>query len=167
MTAGDTLGSRHSEARRPDSAARDWAATRTFSKTVISGKMLVIWKVLASPRRLMSSGGSPVMSWPWKLTVPALGACSPAMTLNSVDLPAPLGPMTEKTSPCRTARLTSARAASAPKLLPSPDTSRIGITRTGSGGRPPRSPQRRAEAEQPARHEEDDEDEDDADDHEV
>ena len=52
MTALSTSGRRQSDDSRPDSGARDWAATRTFSKTEISGKMLVIWNVLASPRRL-------------------------------------------------------------------------------------------------------------------
>ena len=42
------------------------------------------------------------------------------MTLKSVDLPAPFGPMTENTSPARTAKLTSASAASAPKLFDTP-----------------------------------------------
>ena len=44
------------------------------------------------------------------------------MMLKSVDLPAPLGPMTEKTSPARTSRLTPESAARAPKLFDTPST---------------------------------------------
>jgi len=105
---------------------RDWQATRTFSTTEISGKMLVIWNVLATPRRLMISGDRPVMSSPRKRTRPAVGAWSPLITLKSVDLPAPLGPMTEKISPGRTSNDTPLRAASAPKWRDRPSTSSIG-----------------------------------------
>src|ERR1700675_5034435 len=106
MTVRSTLGERHSEDRRPDTGARDWAATRTFSNAEIFGKTLVIWNVLAIPRRLITSGARPVTSSPRNHTWPAVGACRPETTLNSVDFPAPLGPITEKTCPSWTVKLT-------------------------------------------------------------
>jgi len=36
--------------------------------------MFVIWKVFAMPSRLIRSGGQPAISWPRKVTRPALGA---------------------------------------------------------------------------------------------
>ena len=59
--------------------------------------MLVIWNVLAMPSRLIASGGSPPICCPLNRTRPAVGVWSPETTLNKVDLPAPLGPITEKT----------------------------------------------------------------------
>jgi hypothetical protein len=58
---------------------------------------LVIWKVLAMPSRLITSGARPPMSRPRKRTRPAVGAWRPDTMLKSVDLPAPFGPITEKT----------------------------------------------------------------------
>ncbi len=74
VTRASTSAVRHNDARRPDSGARDCAATRTFSRTEIAGKRFVIWKVFAMPSRLIRSGGQPVISWPRKVTRPALGA---------------------------------------------------------------------------------------------
>ncbi len=76
------------------------------------------------PRRLIASGARPLISRPPKRTRPAVGAWMPVTTLKSVDLPAPFGPITEKTSPSRTVRLTSVSAASAPKLRETASTSR-------------------------------------------
>src|SRR5947208_16735767 len=88
--------------------------------------MLVIWNVLATPRRLMISGDRPVMSSPRKRTRPAVGAWSPVITLKSVDLPTPFGPLTEQISPGRTSDDTPLRAASAPKWRDRPSTASIG-----------------------------------------
>ena len=85
----------------------------------------MIWKVFAMPSRLILSGGRPVISRPRKTTRPAFGAYRPETTLKSVDLPAPFGPMTEKTWPWDTAKPTRLSAASAPKFLETPSTSRI------------------------------------------
>src|SRR2546430_13628355 len=56
------------------------------------------------PSRLIRSGGRPAISRPAKLTRPLVGAYSPDTTLKSVDLPAPFGPITEKTWPWDTAK---------------------------------------------------------------
>src|SRR6267142_4329906 len=127
MTGPSTSGSCQSDGRRPETTMRDCAATRTLSYTEMPGKMFVIWKVFARPRRLMTSGPRPVTSVPRKTIRPAVGACRPLMMLKSVDLPAPLGPMTENTSPSLTMRLTRDRAARAPKLFDTPSTSSMGV----------------------------------------
>src|SRR5439155_1223686 len=133
---GDLLAEvQHGHAGGADSGARGSAATRTLSRTEISGKMLVIWNVLGRPRRFTPSGGNPVMSSPQKRTVPADGACSPDTTLNRVDLPAPFGPITENTWPASTATLTRVSAASAPKRLETSATSRITPPRAPSAAR--------------------------------
>ena len=63
--------------------------------------MLVTWKLRDSPRRLISKGLRPVMSSPLSRISPALSAKRPLIRLNSVDLPAPFGPMTAWRSPRR------------------------------------------------------------------
>src|SRR2546425_1253190 len=63
------------------------------------------------------------------------GACSPETTLKSVDLPAPFGPITEKTWPASTAKLTRVSAASAPNRLETVSTSRITPPRVPSAAR--------------------------------
>ena len=55
--------------------------------------MLVIWKLRDRPRRLISNGFLPSMRWPLSSTSPLLGPKRPLIRLNSVDLPAPFGPM--------------------------------------------------------------------------
>src|SRR5665213_990409 len=57
-------------------------------------------------------------------TVPAVGRTNPQITLNSVVLPAPLGPMMPTTSPGRRSIETSSSAMSPPKLAVTPRTSR-------------------------------------------
>jgi len=79
--------------------------------------MLVIWKLRESPARLISNGFLPSMRWPLSSTWPLLGAKRPLMRLNSVDLPAPLGPMMPTRSPAFTARFTPRMISVLPKLL--------------------------------------------------
>src|SRR5687767_2290421 len=59
-------------------------------------------------------------------TVPALGGNSPEIRLNSVVLPAPLGPRMARRSPGRTSRSTSLTAWTPPKRRPIPRRRRIG-----------------------------------------
>src|SRR4029077_17571833 len=77
----------------------------------------MFWKVRAIPRRATWCGLDPVMSRPSKTTRPAVGWNSPVTLLNSVVLPAPLGPMRAKTSPRLICRLTLSTATSPPKRL--------------------------------------------------
>ena len=64
-------------------------------------------------------------SCPSTSSVPSLCGCSPAMILIRVDLPAPLSPSTQDTSPAFTVRLMPFNARIAPYVLP---TSRISIS---------------------------------------
>src|SRR5260370_35240207 len=67
----------------------------------------------------------PVMSLPRSWTLPAEGRTAPVIRLNSVVLPAPLGPMKPEICFSATAKLTSFSAATPPKYLLSVVTSRI------------------------------------------
>ena len=93
-----------------------WASapTMTFSVTVRSRKGFSFWKVRATPRWLMRSGRRPVMSCPSRRTRPASGGWKPVIRSNSVDLPAPLGPMMPTISPSFTSKTTLALAVSPP-----------------------------------------------------
>ena len=64
------------------------------------------------------AGGGPVTALPSRITLPDVGARSPAMHLSSVVLPAPDGPTMQTSSPCPTLKLTS-RIASTVRLAPS------------------------------------------------
>ena len=66
------------------------------------------------PSRERACGGIAVMSEPSNTMRPVVGATSPVIRLNSVVLPAPLGPITASASPPSTARLTLSTALSAP-----------------------------------------------------
>src|SRR5580658_1602387 len=73
------------------------------------------WKVRAMPRRARRWGEVRVMSVPPKWTRPRVGGWRPVITLNSVVLPAPLGPMSPCTLPASTDTSTSFRAWIPPK----------------------------------------------------
>src|SRR5260370_26337152 len=62
------------------------------------------------PIRQIAGGGRPVMSRSPKKIRPRVGCTWPVMRLNSVDLPAPFGPMTQAVRPRSTDRLTSRTA---------------------------------------------------------
>src|SRR6266487_3327648 len=71
----------------------------TFSSTVMWMNGLSFWNVRATPSRLISSGRSRVMGQPSSSTSPASAGWNPVRRSNSVDLPAPLGPMMPTSSP--------------------------------------------------------------------
>ena len=68
------------------------------------------------PRWERANWGSAVTSSPSKDTRPEVGGSSPAMSLKNVLLPAPLGPITDRSSPVRTSKSTALTARSRPKL---------------------------------------------------
>ena len=68
------------------------------------------------PRWERANWGSAVTSPPSKDTRPEVGGSSPAMSLKNVLLPAPLGPITDRSSPARTSKSTALTARSLPKL---------------------------------------------------
>src|SRR6516162_6213584 len=67
------------------------------------------------PRRQIRGAESPAMSSPAKLMLPRLGFSTPVMRLNKVDLPAPFGPITARTSPSSTCIDTWSTATRPPK----------------------------------------------------
>src|SRR5262247_1355461 len=69
------------------------------------------------PRRQMTSGRWPSMRAPAKLITPPVGRLLPAISENSVVLPAPLAPIKPTSSPSPIARLTLLRARKPPNLL--------------------------------------------------
>ena len=89
-------GTSRTRSGSPGSTARRSAGSRT---PTACGKMLVIWKLRDRPRRLISNGFMPSMRWPLSRISPLVGAKRPLMRLNSVDLPAPFGPMMAMRSP--------------------------------------------------------------------
>ena len=90
------------------------SAACTFWNTESFGKMLVRWNERATPSAHSLCGAMPVTSRPASVTRPASGFRWPVSRLNSVDLPAPLGPMMATISWRATARLTPSIAATPP-----------------------------------------------------
>src|SRR5689334_1707167 len=103
--------------------------------TRMSGTSARSRETVAMPRSSASGGESKATGAPSTRYVPALGGCTPARILISVDLPAPLSPSRQWTSPRRSWRLTSWRAATVPKTLLTPSSSR----RCSAGAMSPRS----------------------------
>src|SRR5215218_5000999 len=89
-----------------------------------------VWNVRERPMWARLRAGSAVTSRPKSSTVPAVGGNSPEMRLNSVVLPAPLGPRIARRSPGRTSRSTSLTAWTPPKRRPIPRRRRIGPARS-------------------------------------
>src|SRR5947207_5549363 len=100
---------------------------RTFSRTLSAGKTWQRWKVRAIPICATRCTGRPVIFSPAKNTSPAWGLSTLVMRLNTVDLPAPFGPITARVSPGSSARLTPSTATSAPKRRTRPRHSSSGI----------------------------------------
>src|SRR4051794_17036795 len=75
------------------------------------------------PRRASSCGRMRSSAVPSQLTVPASARTNPQITLNSVVLPAPLGPITPTTSPGPTVSETPSSAVRPPKRTVTPSTS--------------------------------------------
>src|SRR5215470_15480488 len=79
--------------------------------------------------------GSPVMFSPAKITSPAVGFSTLVIRLNTVDLPAPFGPMTARILPASRRMSTASTATSAPnrRTRPLHSSSGIGGLRTARG----------------------------------
>src|SRR5262245_24849504 len=88
----------------------------------------------------MTCGGSPPMSSPSRTIRPAVGRSTPVRQLNSVDFPAPFGPMTARISPGATASETWLSAVRPPNRTVRPSVRRIGggaVTGPGPTTAPP------------------------------
>src|SRR5687768_7385844 len=92
-------------------------ASRQFSPTVSVGKRFEIWNVRVSPSAARRCVGMRVTSRPNNSMRPSVTGSAPAIRLNSVVLPAPLGPMSARRSPGRTASSTPSTARSPPKTF--------------------------------------------------
>ena len=101
----------------PTSCRCSSAPMVTLSSTVSAGNGRTIWKVRAMPRRQTASADNPSIGFPAKVIAPPSGAIVPAIMLNSVVLPAPLGPITAKIAPAGTAKLTLSTAVRPRKRL--------------------------------------------------
>ena len=71
----------------------------TLSRTLMLRKIVVSWKVRTTPLRATMCGARFEMRSPLNSTSPEVGLRNDEISLNSVDLPAPLGPMTDRISP--------------------------------------------------------------------
>ena len=80
------------------------SGNRTFCKTVRQGIRFVVWKT-----KPISACGS-IIFRPCHQTLPASGACNPAIMRSRVLFPLPLGPNKQINSPAATAKLTACRA---------------------------------------------------------
>ena len=69
------------------------------------------------PLRAMSPASSVEISSPLKRIEPESIGCAPAIALNRVVLPEPLGPISPTMAPCSTLRLTWSLASHAAKAL--------------------------------------------------
>ena len=87
----------------------------TFSSAFRWANNRMFWKVRAMPMRARRCGLVPVISRPSNRTRPLSGRSTPVMRLNSVVLPAPFGPTTDRTSPAATPKLTAFTACNPPK----------------------------------------------------
>src|ERR1700675_2329620 len=130
-----------------------------FSYTVRRGKMFVRWNERPMPMRQRSCGAMPVTSRFLKTTRRVSGLTWPVMRLNSVVLPAPLGPMMALIEPVGTVKLTPSTAWKPPKLL---RTSRTSSMRAPLALEP--GGEERNGAREPAGEDEEQGDEDDAED---
>src|SRR5262245_9437881 len=88
-----------------------------LSRTVQPPKIVVRWNVRTTPRRAIACGGRPVIEAPSSRTSPAVGGNSPVMTLISVVLPAPFGPISARISVLGSVRSTPSSATRPPKAL--------------------------------------------------
>ena len=105
---------------------RTRAPTMTLSITVMVSKLFTTWKVRPTPRTQRSAAGNLVTSSPSNQIEPWVGGSTPAIRLNNVDLPAPLGPIRPTISPRPTEIETSLLAIRPPKRCQTPRVSSKG-----------------------------------------
>ena len=122
------------ELLRPGRGARAQAVGGTGEPEVLAGGEVVVdaegvgHPTQCRPHRVGLGGGS----CPAILTVPASGSSSVARIRSNVVLPAPLGPTSPVTSPCRAVESTPRSASTGPKLLLMPSAT----TPSADGGEP-------------------------------
>jgi hypothetical protein len=97
---------------------------------VIAPNNRMFWKVLATPRAVITSGRDRVMFLPSRVIRPSVGRISPVSMLKKVVLPAPFGPISETIDRAGMSNVTSLTATRPPNRLVIPWAIRIG----GSSG---------------------------------
>src|SRR3954447_10115261 len=103
-------------ARRKLSPRCPWAPSSMFCSTVSRDSALVSWKVRTTPSRATWCGDSLPRSRPSNDQVPVLGWSNPVSRLNSVVLPAPLGPIRPVMPPRWISRWSTDTAVRPPKV---------------------------------------------------
>src|SRR5260221_6793837 len=101
--------------------------TKKERPTLMSGNVPPNWCTVEMPRALASRGLSNSIASPSIKIVPDVGLCTPASVLVSVDLPAPLSPSRQSTSPAWTFTEMSWSTSIGPKDLLTSRSSRIGV----------------------------------------
>ena len=94
---------------------------------LISGKVPPNWWTVAMPWSLASRGPAKSTALPSISIVPEVGLWTPERILISVDLPAPLSPSRQSTSPALTSSEMSCSTSIGPKDLLIPVSLRIGV----------------------------------------
>ena len=92
----------------------DTSATCTFSRTVMVGKVAVIWNVRPTPSRQIARGFWPTVSSPSRLMRPLSGVFWPLSISKQVLLPAPFGPISARISPALSSNDTPRTACTPP-----------------------------------------------------
>lgn len=103
------------------------SSSKRFSATVrpAAPAWSVAWCTVAMPAALAALGEAKVAALPFSVIVPASGVCEPERIFTSVDLPAPLAPISATTSPAATARSAPASARVGPKDFSIPATETV------------------------------------------
>src|SRR5215213_1877628 len=102
------------------------APSSMFCSTVSRDSALVSWKVRTTPSRATWCGASFPSGRPSKDHVPVLGWSKPVSRLNSVVLPAPLGPIRPVMPPRCTSRWSTDTAVRPPNVRLTPSTTMAG-----------------------------------------
>src|ERR687894_409459 len=113
-------------ARRKLSPRCPCAPSSMFCSTVRRDSALVSWKVRTTPSRATWCGASMPSGRPSNDHVPVLGWSNPVSRLNSVVLPAPLGPIRPVMPPRCTSRWSTDTAVRPPNVRVTPSTTMAG-----------------------------------------
>ena len=108
------------------------SAIPMLSATVRSGKRDSSWNTLTIPARLAAAGVASTTGLPASSIVPASGFTTPAITLMSVDLPAPFSPRTAWMRPRAHSRRASASARTPPYRFEMPSKRSSGVMLLGA-----------------------------------
>src|SRR5437899_2054569 len=134
--ASSTRGSRRTSANGPSRRVRPWAITITGSQSSVTRSMSCSMRRnvrpaarsarIASTSERISVGFKPARASPSRISPPSAGV-RPLITLKSVVLPAPFGPMRPVIEPSRTESVHPASASTPPKRLVIPVTESSGV----------------------------------------